>query len=59
MTRAPLAASARAANWPMPLSEPVTITVRPDMSGIDAVEKVVIDNNVGDDYKVVNDYSRR
>jgi hypothetical protein len=40
----------------MPLLAPVTITVRPDMSGMFCVEKVVTDNIVGDDNNVVKDY---
>ena len=38
----------------MPLLAPVTITVRPVMSGMSEVEKVVMDNNVDDDHKDVN-----
>jgi hypothetical protein len=62
--RAPARPSARAAAAPMPLLAPVTITLRPDMSGRSAVLKVdmvflsgeVGDSNIVDaDNKDVND----
>ena len=40
----------------MPLLAPVTITVRPAMSGSEVVLEVVMGNNVVDDNKDVNDY---
>jgi hypothetical protein len=55
-TRAPVAASAWAAAWPMPLLAPVTIAVVPVRSGMSATVKVVIGNNVDRGYFVVNDY---
>ena len=43
----------------MPLLAPVTITVRPAMSGREVVLEVVMGNNVVDDNKDVNDYIKR
>ncbi len=40
----------------MPLLEPVMITVRPVMSGMSSVAKVVMDNNVVNANNDVNDY---
>ena len=40
----------------MPLLAPVTITVRPAMSGMMEVLEVVMGNNVDDDNNDVNDY---
>ena len=54
-TRAPAPANARAAARPMPLLAPVTITLRPVMSGRFWTPKVVMDNNVGSDSNAVND----
>jgi AcrR family transcriptional regulator len=53
--RAPARASACAAARPMPLLAPVTIAVRPVMSGMSAAVKVVMANNVDDANKDVND----
>ncbi len=58
-TRAPAPASALAAARPMPLLAPVTITVRPVMSGREVELEVVMGNNVVDDYKAVNVYFSR
>jgi hypothetical protein len=55
-TRAPAPARADAAARPMPLLAPVTIAVRPAMSGREVELEVVMPNNVGDDNKDVNDY---
>src|ERR1700731_1806695 len=46
-TFAPAPASAEGAARPMPLLAPVTMTVRPVMSGTWALLEVVMDNNVG------------
>jgi hypothetical protein len=40
----------------MPLLAPVTMTVRPVISGMLEEEKVVMDNNVGAAHNVVKDY---
>ena len=55
-TWAPAPASARAAARPMPLLAPVTITVRPVMSGMSVRLESSHDNNVVDDNNDVNDY---
>jgi hypothetical protein len=55
MTRAPAPASASAAARPTPLLAPVTITLRPVMSGIWKPFEVVMDNNVDYDNNDVND----
>ncbi len=54
-TRAPAPASAEAAARPMPLLAPVTITVRPAMSGREEELEVVMEHNVVVDNKDVND----
>ena len=54
-TWAPAPASARAVARPMPLLAPVTITLRPVMSGISLVVQVVMSNNVDADHYDVND----
>jgi len=43
----------------MPLCAPVTITVRPVMSGREVELEVVMSNNVVDDNKAVNVYFSR
>ena len=53
-TRAPAPARARAVANPMPLLAPVTITVRPLMSGTSAISNVVIAYNVGGVHNAVN-----
>ena len=55
-TAAPAPALALAAARPMPLLAPVTMAVRPVMSGRKAVLEVVMGNNVDHDNNDVNDY---
>ena len=55
ITRAPLPASSRAAERPMPLLAPVMTYVRPVWSGMSVAVQWLMRSKVDDDYNDVND----